>query len=193
MPWEKSFETAEAIDAAMLVFWKKSYIGTSITDLTEAIGIKRGSLYNAFGSKEELFVEALLKYDAEHRRAGLIQIESNYEPRQAIYTLFESLVSQSINDKDKKGCLLVNTALELATHSKEVSVIVRSGFQDIESFFERLIKLGQKQSEIPESVNPQETAKALLGFIISIRVLSRGAFDEAEIRSIANQGTSLIS
>lgn len=193
MPWEKSFETAEAIDLAMQVFWKKSYIGTSISDLTEAIGIKRGSLYNAFGSKQELFVEALLKYDTEHRRAGLIQLESNYEPRQAIYTLFESLVSQSINDKDKKGCLLVNTALELPSHTKEVSVIVRAGFQDIENFFERLIKLGQKQSEIPESINAHDTAKALLGFIISIRVLARGALDETEIRSIAHQATRLIS
>ncbi len=193
MPWEKSFETAEAIDSAMHVFWEKSYIGTSISDLTDAIGIKRGSLYNAFGSKQELFVEALLKYDMEHRRAGLIQLESNYEPRQAIHTLFESLVSQSINDKEKKGCFLVNTALELPSHTKEVAVIVRSGFQDIENFFERLIKLGQKQSEIPESVNPQDTAKALLGFIISIRVLARGAFDENEIRSIASQATRLIS
>jgi len=193
MPWEKSFETNDAIEIAMEVFWEKSYTGTSISDLTNAIGIKRGSLYNAFRSKQELFVEALLKYDREHRSVGLIQLESNYEPREAICTLFETMVNQSISDKEKKGCFLVNTALELPLHTKEVAAIVRAAFQDIENFFERLIKRGQKQSEIPESVNPTESAKGLLGLVISIRVLARGVFDETELRSIANQANRLIS
>ena len=193
MPWQKSFEINEAVEIAMQVFWEKSYRGTSISDLTNAIGIKRGSLYNAFDSKQDLFVKSLLKYDREHRRAGLIQLESNYEPREAICKLFEAIVSQSISDKDKKGCLLVNTALELPFHTKEVSAIVRAGFQDIENFFERLIKRGQNKSEIPLSVDSYETAKTLLSLIVSIRVLARGAFDETELQIIANQATRLIS
>jgi len=193
MPWQKSFEITEAVELAMQVFWEKSYKGTSISDLVKATGIKRGSLYNAFESKQNLFVKSLLKYDRGHRRAGLIQLESNYEPREAICTLFEAMVSQSISDKDKKGCFLVNTALELPSHTKEVSAIVRAGFQEIENFFERLIKRGQKKSEIPKSIDPHDTAKALLGLVISIRVLARGAFDETELRIIAQQANRLIS
>jgi TetR/AcrR family transcriptional regulator, transcriptional repressor for nem operon len=193
MPWQKSFNIDEAVELAMQVFWEKSYTGASISDLVNAIGIKRGSLYNAFEGKQDLFVKSLLKYDREHRRAGLIQLESNCEPREAICTLFEAMVSQSISDKDKKGCFLVNTALELPSHTKEVSAIVRAGFQEIENFFERLIKRGQKKSEIPKSIDPNDTAKALLGLVVSIRVLARGAFNETELRIIAQQATRLIS
>ncbi len=193
MPWEKSFDMTEAVERALQVFWEKSYTGTSISDLTSAIGIKRGSLYNAFEGKQDLFVKSLLKYDREYRSAGLIQLESNYEPRDAICTLFETLVSQSISDGHKKGCFLVNTALELPSHTKEVSAIVRSGFQDIENFFERLIKRGQKKSEIPKSVDPHNTAKALLGLVVAIRVLARGAYGEPELLIIAQQAKRLIS
>ncbi len=63
MPWEKSFDEEVAIEKAMLVFWEKGFEPASIADLLEGTGLNRGSLYNAFGGKQQLFVKALLKYD----------------------------------------------------------------------------------------------------------------------------------
>ena len=54
MPWEKSFEIQDAVDKAMQVFWEKGYVDTSIADLLKATGLKRSSLYNAFGDKRNL-------------------------------------------------------------------------------------------------------------------------------------------
>lgn len=193
MPWEKTFEVQDAVDKAMHVFWAKGYVDTSIADLLEATGLKRSSLYNAFGGKRDLFVKALRKYDRENRRATLSQLETIEKPHQVIQTLFEGLVQEALSDPDQKGCLLVNTSLELPTHDKEVQTIVKTGLREFEAFLQRQIELGQARSELPESINPQETAKALVALITGIRVLSRGAFEEASLRAVATQALRLIA
>src|SRR3990172_4160519 len=121
MPWEKSFDEDEAVGKAMKVFWEKGFEPASITDLIAGTGITRGSLYNAFGGKEQLFVKALQKYDKDNRRAILAEMEAMDDPKRAIAALFDGLVADTVADTEKKGCFLVNTASELATHGEEVN------------------------------------------------------------------------
>jgi TetR/AcrR family transcriptional repressor of nem operon len=89
MPWEKTFDEDEAIDKAMHVFWEKGFEPASMADLIAGIGITRGSLYNAFGGKEQLFVKALKKYDRDYRRALLAEMEALDDPKRAIAALFD--------------------------------------------------------------------------------------------------------
>ena len=84
MPWEKSFDEEAAIENAMRVFWEKGYEATSIANLIESTGINRGSLYNAFGGKRQLFTLSLLKYDTETRRAFIAQLEALDNPKLAL-------------------------------------------------------------------------------------------------------------
>ncbi|MBE7381364.1 MAG: TetR/AcrR family transcriptional regulator [Leptolyngbya sp. SIO1E4] len=193
MPWEKTFEIQDAVDKAMHVFWAKGYVDTSIADLLEATGLKRSSLYNAFGGKRDLFVKALRKYDRENSRATLSQLEEIEDPHQVIQTLFEGVIQEALSDPDHKGCLLVNTSLELPTHDKEIQTIVKTGLRAVEAFLQRQIELGQARSELPESIDPQATARALIALITGIRVLGRGAFEESALRSIAAQALRLIT
>ncbi len=60
----REFDADKALDQAMQVFWRKGYEGASVTDLTEAMGITRPSLYAAFGNKDELFRKVLDRYEA---------------------------------------------------------------------------------------------------------------------------------
>ncbi len=64
MPWEKSFDEGEVVGKAMKVFWEKGFEPSSMADLIAGTGIARGSLYNAFGGKRQLFIKALEKYPA---------------------------------------------------------------------------------------------------------------------------------
>ena len=84
MPWEKSFDEDEAVGKAMKVFWEKGYEPASMADLIAVTGITRGSLYNAFGGKEQLFIKALEKYDKDNRRAMLAKLEAMDDPQRAI-------------------------------------------------------------------------------------------------------------
>ena len=193
MPWEKTFEIQDVVDKVMHVFWAKGYVDTSITDLLEATGLKRSSLYNAFGGKRDLFVKALCKYDRETSRATLSRLEAIEAPRQAIQSLFEGVIQETLSDPDQKGCLLVNTSLELPAHDKEIQTIVKTGLRAVEAFLQRQIELGLARSELAESIDPQETARALVALITGIRVLGRGAYEESALRSIAAQALRLIA
>ncbi|MEQ8653602.1 MAG: TetR/AcrR family transcriptional regulator [Kiloniellales bacterium] len=193
MPWQKSFDVEQAVDQAMEVFWAKGYEATSMADLLEATGINKGSLYNAFGSKKKLFVRALLKYDREQRQAALGELADLEDPLTAIELLFESMVAKSLSDKDCKGCMLVNTALDLPNHDGDVARIVRAGMKDLDVFFRQQIALGQSQGSIPPDRDPASTAQALLALLVGLRVLARGASDEAGLRAIKQQALALLS
>ncbi|TWU45316.1 HTH-type transcriptional repressor ComR [Novipirellula aureliae] len=193
MPWEKSFKESDVIEQAMEVFWEKGYAATSISDITEATGIKRGSLYNAFDGKHDIFVRALLKYGGERRTSKLRILETVDDPREAITMFFDSLVKATLDDPDKKGCLLFNTALEYSSHDDDVKQLVSEGIQEVVCFFEGRIKRGKELGTIPDSVDARPTARALVALVVGIRVLGRGAFGKAALQQVARQAVEMVS
>jgi TetR/AcrR family transcriptional repressor of nem operon len=192
MPWEKSFDEDEVIGNAMEVFWEKGFEPTSMTELIACTGISRGSLYNAFGGKQQLFVKALQKYDKEKRRALLAELEAIDDPVRAIAALFDGIVADTVADLDKKGCFLVNTASDLAMQSDEVNNLVRNGMRELEAFFRRSIEVGQARQKISQNLDPEATAKGLMAMVIAIRVLGRGVYDESSLKTIATQAQRLL-
>lgn len=193
MPWEKSFDEDEVLTKAMHVFWDKGFDSASISDLVKTTGINKGSLYNAFGGKQKLFVKALLKYDRENRRALLAELEALDDPRTAIANLLDGLVEETVADTGRKGCFLINTASEIATHESEVIEIVTRGLREMEAFLRRSIEVGQVRGDIPADRDPKATATALLGVIVAIRVLGRGVFTKPALETIANEGKRLVA
>lgn len=191
MPWEKSFDEEAAIENAMQVFWEKGFEPASIADLLERTGLNKGSLYNAFGGKQQLFVKALQKYDQD-RLAMLAKLEALDDPRKTIAAFFDNTVVITVADQDHKGCFLFNTALQINTHDEEVNAIVTNGVREIEAFLRRSIEVGQARGDIPKELDPEATAKALLALIVAIRVLGRGVYAEGALRAIADQGKRLI-
>lgn len=193
MPWEKTFEESDVIDQAMQVFWEKGYAATSISDILEATGIKRGSLYNAFEGKHDLFLQSILKYENQRWQNLLRQLETVEDPREAILIFVDRTVQDTLSDPEKKGCMLVNTALDYSLHDDEVQKIVSDAVKQRIAFFENFIKRGQEQGVIPDSVQPRPTAKALVALLVGIRVLGRGVFGKAALQQIAEEARRLIS
>ncbi len=193
MPWEKAFDEELAVDRAMQVFWEKGYEPSSLADLIKATGINRGSFYNAFGGKQQLFLRALEKYEQENRRNVLAELEALNNPIEAIEGLFQGIIEEAQTDDARKGCFLINTALDIAHHETDVADLVEKGIRETEAFFRRCIEVGQARSEIPAGIEPEETAKALMSLLVAIRVLGRGIYSENELVSIAKQATRLIS
>jgi len=192
MPWEKSFNEETALEKAMQVFWEKGFEPASIADLLGGTGLNRGSLYNAFGGKQQLFVKTLLKYDRDYRRTLLAELEALDSPKKAIATFFDVIVARTVSDQNHKGCFLFNTALEITRHDEKVTEIVTNSVREIEAFFRRSIEVGQARGDIPKALDPEATAKALLALIVAIRVLGRGVFAEAALHTIADEGKRLV-
>ena len=133
MPWEKSFDTNDAIKKATNVFWAKGYETTSLADLLKAIGINKGSFYNAFGSKKSLFIQSLDCYDREHRRKILDHLESLEDPVLAINTLFDTFISESISPISSP-CSLSFKNMACISLAPFFSILHRTFFKLILSF-----------------------------------------------------------
>lgn len=192
MPWEKSFDVNDAIDNATQLFWAKGYESTSLADLISATGVNKGSFYNAFGSKKKLFIASLLKYEREQRHEVLQELETLKDPVNAISNLFDSLIEQSKSDVERKGCFLVNTALDLPNHDPDIQQAVKKGLKATESFFRQQLELGIEQGVVPEKVDPKRDAQGLLTLLVGLRVLARGVFELDDLESIKSQAINLI-
>ena len=192
MPWEKRYDESDVLTRAMNAFWAHGYEATSMSDLVDATGINRGSIYSAFTDKHTLFVRALKHYDTHHRSEFLRKIGKSNPPKEAILVVFEAAIQARAGGKKPSGCLLVNTALELSDHDPEINEIVRDSLIEVEQFFQRMVEQGQKDRTINKSCNPQETAQALLGLFMGLRVLSRARPEKPLLTTISKQAAMLL-
>jgi len=192
MPWAKQFDDDDALAKAMAAFWANGYEATSVQDLVACMGINRGSLYATFGDKRSLFILALRRYDVLYRSQPVARLAKKYSPRKAILGAFDTAIAAVVEHGSRDGCLLVNTALELSPHDQEIAEIVDAGFAEMEFFFHDMIVRGQSTGEIPAQIVPTQTARALLGMLIGLRVLSRSRPEPSLLRSIADRAAALL-
>ena len=191
MPRKKEFDVDMVLDKAMPAFWSRGYEATSLNDLLDCMQIQRASLYNAFGDKRTLFLETLRRYEVA-RQDEFLAIAKAHSPRQAILHLFQEIITAVLNDGAREGCFLVNTALELSPHDKDVAKLVGQAFDKRERFFRKMIDKGRDNGEIARSVAAAPTARALLSLCIGLRVLSRSRPEKYLLQSIAKQAEALL-
>src|SRR5437868_5208762 len=110
MPRPIEFERDEVVRRALDVFWTSGYQATSLDDLTTAMGIGRGSLYNAFGDKHALFLEALDRYRADRLRDLTRVLEAAPSARAGVAAVLRGTVNALWSEAIRRGCLLVNSA-----------------------------------------------------------------------------------
>ena len=171
----REFNETDAVQSAMNCFWQRGYEATSMRDLAASMGMSAPSLYNAFGDKQRLFARALERYLDCNARDLVHRLESSLPPKEAIQQFFAEIIDHSINDRERKGCFLVNSALDVAPHQKELGAIIAKQFGEIEAFFKRCILGAQADGSTPRAVDANDIARLLLGVILGIRVLARSA------------------
>jgi TetR/AcrR family transcriptional regulator, transcriptional repressor for nem operon len=173
MPRPREFDETAALEAAVECFWRRGYEATSMRDLTASMGLTAPSLYNAFGDKKELFARALERYLDRTTRDRLHRLEESLAPKEAIRRFFAEIIEHSIKDRQRKGCFLVNSALEVAPHHAECRAVIAEQFGEIESFFERCILGAQADETVSLDIDAGDVARLLLGVLLGIRVLAR--------------------
>ena len=191
MPWEKSFESEDALGKAMAAFWANGYEATSMQDLVDCMGIGRGSLYAAFGDKRRLFLQAVAHYDDIYRRQWGERLAAENAPRRAILAAFDEVIAATL-DGSRDGCLLINSALEMSPHDAEIAAMVSAALAEMEALFRTMIQRGQSSGEIDPTLDAAETAQGLLALLAGLRVLSRARPDEALMRAVARQAEALL-
>ena len=188
----REFDEGAVLDAAIQCFWSRGYEATSVKDLIDETGITAASLYNAYGDKRGLFRTALDRY-VESSIAGRMQRCATLPPREAIEAFFAEILSRSLNDREHKGCMLVNSALEMAPHDPEFQRIIARVLTRLEKFFLNCIETGQAAGTITHDMSAEQLARHLLGVLIGVRVLARVRPERALLEGVIAPALALLN
>jgi TetR/AcrR family transcriptional repressor of nem operon len=188
----REFDEATALEAAIECFWDRGYEATSVRDLATKMGISAPSLYNTYGDKHALFAQALERYLDCSARALIKQLEDSLPPKQAVRRFIEEIIKRSVGDRERRGCFLVNSALEVAPHDKELGAFIADRLAEIEAFFYRSIKAAQAEGAVPRDRAAKDLARLLLGVLLGIRVLARSKPERALLEGVARPALALL-
>jgi TetR/AcrR family transcriptional regulator, transcriptional repressor for nem operon len=188
----REFDDRAALDAAIQCFWRRGYEATSVRELSASMGICGTSLYNAFGGKRALFVEALEHYLDRTTRARIRRLESSLPPKQAVCAFIQEVIERSLADRERRGCFLINSALEVAPHDRELGTAIAARLGEIEDFFHRSIVSAQAAGDVPKTRDAHDLARLLLGVLLSVRVLARAKPDRELLEGVARPALALL-
>jgi len=188
----REFDELEALEAAVDCFWHRGYKATSVRDLVACMGISGPSLYNSFGNKRALFALALEHYLNDSTRARIKRLEETASPKNAVRRFIEEIIERSLTDRERRGCFLINSALEVAPHDKVLGALIAARIREIEVFFCRSIKAAQAEGTVPPDRAPRDLARMLLGVLLGIRVLARANPDRALLEGVARPALALL-
>ncbi|RDJ23178.1 TetR/AcrR family transcriptional regulator [Bosea caraganae] len=188
----REFEEVAVLDAAVQRFWSHGYEASSMRDLASAMGITGASLYNAFGDKRSLYRRALDRYVESTVAERVSRLEGLLPPRRAIEGFFDEVIERSLSDPQRKGCMLVNSALELAPHDPEFRDAVAEVTDRIEAFFRRCAVAGQRDGTITTAQTADDLARHLLAVLFGLRALSRVRPERALLEGLVRPAYALL-
>jgi TetR/AcrR family transcriptional repressor of nem operon len=173
----RQFDEQEVIAIALDVFWRKGLHDTTMQDLAEATSVQRGSLYNAYGDKEAIFLRAFDQYAAQFlETAGnaLAQGDAAARLQNFLNVIIENMTSGS----PPRGCLTTRTALDVAISSTAVR-------QRVQSVLSRLENLIGKSIGFNKSIDPSRLARVVVTFTRGLAVMERAGYSRKQLKEAA--------
>lgn len=168
----RAFDEEVVVSRAMEAFWTHGYAGTSPADLASATGIAKGSLYNAFASKRDLFDRSL---DLYHRRISemaqaLLALPGS--TRDVIEASLRSVVDSDVSQPQRRGCLIGNTAVEMAGEDAALAAKLRGMQDESTSWFAARIERGQVEGDVSRDRDARALAEHFANTLAGLRVMA---------------------
>lgn len=184
------FDEDEVLDALVALFWEHGFEASSLTDIVEAAGLNKSSLYNTFGSKDEVFVRALDRY-VTARTAMLAEMTQGSAGLDDLLGALEAIRIEITSEQGANGCLAVNTSTELGLRNDQVrdlSERYRSSMRDgFRQPLQRAAELGEVPAELVDTYVDMVQA-----FMVSLVVTARSAAPAAELHRQIDSMRTLI-
>lgn len=189
----KEFDPGVVLQRALELFWERGYEATSMADLIEHLGIARASIYATFGDKHSLYMRALDRY-VQDRDPRLVERLSQPGPvLPAVRALVEAYAVESVCDERRRGCMVVNTAVELMSRDPQAARQVEASWDTLETALTSALTRARAQGEIRQEKDPRAMARFLLVMLQGMRVLGRAHPDPGRLRDAAAQALNLLS
>jgi TetR/AcrR family transcriptional repressor of nem operon len=173
MPRVKLFDENEVLFKAMNLFWKQGYSATSVQDLVSYLGINRASIYSTFGDKDQLFKKSFELY-RKINTEGLTQFfQIRPNVKKGFSELFDLAIQEAVQDKDNKGCFVVNATTELIPNDEKLLEIVHNNKETFENLFYEYLKKGKESGQLNNNQDLKSLASLLFILYNGIKVISK--------------------
>ena len=192
MPRPKEFNPDDAIEKAMQVFWHKGYEATSVEDLLEAMDLNRGSLYDTFGDKRQLFLKVIDRYCHGFVAEKFSLLD---HPGPALPTLrrfIHGMVESGLADPQRRGCLIANTVMELSPHEEEIAGTLRRVLKMAEDTFFRVLTRAKQQGELNNDKDPRTLARFLTTMMQGTIVMIKAGASADAVNQTADTALSVL-
>ncbi len=182
----REFERDVVLDRAMRVFWSRGYQATSIQHLVDRMGIQRGSLYATFGDKRTLFFAAIERYDRVVTAKLLAALDGPASGKDAIRAFFRLKVELALEPSRPRGCLVTNSATELASRDRGTTSRVGAVLTKIEAAFHCAVVRAQKAGEIDRARDARALARFLTSSAQGLSVMAKTIPERAVLEDIVD-------
>ena len=181
----RQFDEDKSLNAAMLQFWKYGYASTSMQDLLGATHLSKSSLYQSFGNKSKLFSSCLDRYQQQLIADLEQQLSTSPSGMPFIENLLDRVISE-VASSQRKGCLLVNTANELAGLDREIAKAVERGFSKIRNVIARALIKAQQSHEISKEMDVETMADFLVSGISGLRTMVKSGASHERLKCVSD-------
>ncbi len=177
----REFDEETVLEAAMDAFWRQGYEATSMTDLCAATGLHKGSLYQAFGDKHQLYLRSLQHYTEQSFKEVASSAYLSDSPLENLRTLVHKAAASCIADQ---GCLAVNSMVELAPHDPDVKALLDHVCTIRLRLFTDLIDRAQRAGEITIEQTPDRLAKLVMVTLAGVAATVKGFISADEASAV---------
>lgn len=182
----REFDIDKAYGKAMEAFWSKGYAATSIADLVKTMGLQKGSIYQTFGDKHSLFVDALQRYtDASYVEFKEIFADAKSPFNGMKQFLTKALVKYASDKTLRRGCFATNSLVELGCHDQEVNDILVRQAARIETLLSEEIAKGQDLGEFRNDIGAKDLATSVYVMLSGMMADSKAGFSKTRTKKVA--------
>jgi TetR/AcrR family transcriptional repressor of nem operon len=188
----KEFDREQALHKAMEVFWSRGYEAASIRELVEHMKINRQSLYDTFGDKHALYLQALDRYQAVETRKVFELLENSNSVRKALRQLFSGVAEGSLCQGQQRGCFMGNAMSELAGRCKATAARTSSNTAALENAFYRALLRGKKSGELTSVRDPRAVARFLCSSLQGLMLMAKATRDHKALGDVVKVTLSVV-
>ncbi len=181
------FDRQAAVELVMNEIWRGGFEACSVKAISEKLGITRSSFYNAFGSREALFLEALELYFAQSPDKALAMVDDNASILKVLTQVFKEVCRARASDPEARGCMAVNCVAELVGTDETLGPVLEKAILGSLDRLERLLGQAVVNGEIEDKGDIREKALALQNLLIGLNVMAKVVRSENDLWAAAMQ------
>jgi TetR/AcrR family transcriptional repressor of nem operon len=170
----------------MRLFWRKGYAGTSVEDLINTLRLSRSSLYDTFGDKRTLFLEALKLYSEKVLSATARTLNEAPSPIVGIQKVFDDLIAGIGSETGALGCFMVNSVAELVPYDPDVTEIATKYADSLQQLFTAVLTKARSQNLVTKKQTPEQFAAYVFNMIQGVRVLIKSGATREQVQAISD-------